>query len=85
MFASHLIIAKFSFGFVAVGGLAQRSQYRDSLLAGLFGGRFLVAERSKATVCGRSLAGFAGSNPGGGMDVCVACCKYRQKRQNAGQ
>ena len=25
----------------------------------------------KAWVCGRSLAGIAGSNPAGGMDVCV--------------
>ena len=28
-------------------------------------------ERSKARVCGPSLAGAAGSNPAGGMDVCV--------------
>ena len=32
-----------------------------------------VTERSKARVCGRSLAGIAGSNPAGGMDVCVLC------------
>ena len=32
-----------------------------------------VAERSKARVCGRSLAGVAGSYPAGGMDVCVLC------------
>ena len=32
-----------------------------------------VAERSKARVCGRSLAGIAGSNPATGMDVCVVC------------
>ena len=30
-----------------------------------------VAARSKALVCGLSLAGIAGSNPAGGMDVCV--------------
>ena len=30
-----------------------------------------VAARSKMWVCGRSLAGFAVSNPTGGMDVCV--------------
>ena len=35
----------------------------------------LVAERSKAKVCCRSLAGVAGSNPGGGMEVCVVCRK----------
>ena len=43
-----------------------------------------MAERSKARVCGRSLAGVAGLNPDWGMDVCVVCCKYRQKA-NAGQ
>jgi hypothetical protein len=30
-----------------------------------------VAARSKAWVCGLSLAGIAGSNPSGGMGVCV--------------
>jgi hypothetical protein len=34
-----------------------------------------VAERSKARFCGRTLAGIAGFNPAGGMDVCVVCCK----------
>jgi hypothetical protein len=34
-----------------------------------------VAERSKGRVCGRSLAEVAGSNPAGGMDVRVVCCK----------
>ena len=29
-----------------------------------------MAARSKAWVCGRWLAGIAGSNPAGGMDVC---------------
>jgi hypothetical protein len=28
-----------------------------------------VGARSKACICGRSLAGIAGSNPAGGMDV----------------
>jgi hypothetical protein len=32
-----------------------------------------VAARSKAWVCGRLLAGIAGSNPSGGMDVCLLC------------
>jgi hypothetical protein len=32
-----------------------------------------VDERSKATLCGLSLAGVASSNPAGGMDVCVIC------------
>ena len=30
-----------------------------------------VAERSKAKTCGRSLAGIAGSDPAGGMEVCL--------------
>ena len=30
-----------------------------------------VAVRSKAWVCGHSLAANAGSNPAGGMDVCT--------------
>ena len=33
----------------------------------------LVAERSKARVCGRLFAGGAGSNPAKGMDICVVC------------
>ena len=32
---------------------------------------FPEATRSKARICGRSLAGNAGSNPAGGMDVCL--------------
>ena len=32
-----------------------------------------VAERSKARVYGRSLAGIAVSNPAGGMDGCPLC------------
>jgi len=38
----------------------------------------LLAERSEAWICGRSLAGIAGSNPTGIMDVCllwVLCCQ----------
>ena len=30
-----------------------------------------VAARSNAWVCGRSFAGIAGSNPAGGLDVCM--------------
>ena len=33
-----------------------------------------MAPRSKAYVCGPSLAGIAVSNPAGGMDVCYQCC-----------
>ena len=34
-----------------------------------------MAARSKAWVCGRGLAGIVGSNPAGGMDVRVVCCR----------
>jgi hypothetical protein len=37
-----------------------------------------VATRSKAWICCRSLTGIVGSNPAGGMDVCVfgdVCCQ----------
>jgi hypothetical protein len=35
----------------------------------------LVAARSKAWVCGRSLDGIAGSNPIKGMNICLSeCC-----------
>ena len=33
--------------------------------------RISVAARSKAWVCGRSLAGIAALNSAGGMDVCL--------------
>ena len=40
-----------------------------------------VAERSKARVYGRSLAGIAGSNPAGRMDVLsvvsAVCCQVQ--------
>ena len=32
-----------------------------------------VAERSKAWVWGRSLAGISGSNPAWGVDYCLLC------------
>jgi hypothetical protein len=35
-----------------------------------------MVARSKAWVCGRSLAGIAGSNPTGGMDVCLLWALY---------
>ena len=39
-----------------------------------------MAARFQVWVCGRSLAGIVGSNPAGGMDVClslvsVVCCQ----------
>jgi hypothetical protein len=41
----------------------------------------LAAARSKAYVCGRTLAGIVGSNPTGGMDVCLlySVCVVRQR------
>jgi hypothetical protein len=44
---------------------------------------FPVAERSKAMVCGRSLADVAGYNPAGGMDVCLlwVLCRRRSLRR----
>jgi len=36
-----------------------------------------VAAPSKAWVCGRSLAGIVGSNPAGGLDVCLLCVVSR--------
>jgi hypothetical protein len=30
-----------------------------------------MAARSKSCVCGHSVAGIVGSNPAGGMDVCL--------------
>jgi hypothetical protein len=41
-----------------------------------------VAERSKLSFCRRSPASVAGSNPAGGVDVCIVFCK---ERRNAGQ
>jgi len=40
-----------------------------------------VAERSKAWVCGRSLAGVMGSNSARGMDVTVVCCQVEDSRE----
>jgi hypothetical protein len=40
-----------------------------------------VAERSKARVYGRSLAGIACSNPAWGIDISVVCCTVRIKRK----
>jgi hypothetical protein len=45
-----------------------------------------VAAHSKAWVCGRSLAGIAGSNPTGGHGclsvVSVACCQVEVSAKN---
>jgi hypothetical protein len=37
-----------------------------------------VAARSKAWVCGRSLAGIADLNPSGDMNGCLLCAVYCQ-------
>jgi len=51
-----------------------------------------VAAHSKVCVCGRWIAGFAGSNPVGGLDVCrdfcvlcgfKACATYRSLLQGS--
>ena len=45
-----------------------------------------VAERSKARVCRRSLAGVAGANPAEGLDVCLLCVLYsKDKKAKPGQ
>jgi hypothetical protein len=38
-----------------------------------------VAEQTKARVCGPPLAGVVGSNPAKGTDICVVCCRIRNK------
>ena len=52
-------------------GLGESGRYSDLLGVGRSRDRIPVAERSKARVYGRSRAGIAGSNPAGGIDVCV--------------
>ena len=42
-----------------------------------------LAARSKAWVWGRSLAGNVGSNPAGGMDVCVVSVVWCQAEVSA--
>ena len=42
-----------------------------------------MAARSKAWVCGRSLAAIEGSNPAGGMDVSLASVVYCQAEVSA--
>jgi hypothetical protein len=43
------------------------------------------AVRSKAWVCCRSLVGNPGSNPAGGIDVCVLVLYRTDKRNSQGQ
>jgi hypothetical protein len=42
-----------------------------------------VTARSRAWVCGRSLAGIVGSNPAGGTDVCLLSVVYCQVEVSA--
>ena len=59
-------------------GRGQRSRYSSKLRP--------VAKRSQARVCGRSLAGIAGSNPAGVMDDCVLCVLYSKgQKAKSGQ
>ena len=53
----------------------------NGLRAGRSGVRMptTVTERSTARVCGRSLAGVAGSNSAGDVGVYVACCTVKIK------
>ena len=44
-----------------------------------------MAERSKARVCGRSLAGVAGLNPARGMDVRIVCVAQKGQKAHPGQ
>jgi hypothetical protein len=37
-----------------------------------------VVARCKALICGLALAGIVGSNPAGGMDVCLVQCLFCQ-------
>jgi hypothetical protein len=41
-------------------------------------------ENKKARICGQSLTGVAGSNPDGGMDVCVMLCRGRSEMSTKG-
>jgi hypothetical protein len=44
-----------------------------------------VAKRSSARDCGSLLAGIAGSNPAGSMDVCVVRCKEKIQDNDDGK
>ena len=47
--------------------------FTDNLLTNLLLRAVPVTTRSKAVVCGRSLARIASLNPSGNMDVCLLC------------
>ena len=61
------------------------NQYTHFLFSNIFRKPSPAAARSKAYVCGRSPAEIVGSNPAGGMDVCllwVLCVvRYRSLRR----
>ena len=50
--------------------------FRFYVIAVIVWGPIAMAARSKVWVCGRSLAGMAGSNPARRMDVCVLWVLY---------
>ena len=41
----------------------------------------IAADPSGRAVCGRLLAGITGSNPAGGIDVCVLCVLYSKVKK----
>ena len=51
--------------------MSQYSSVRGLHLTNILWSPITVAAQFKVSVCGRSLAGIAGSNPAGGMHVCI--------------
>ena len=66
-------------------GQERLSRYSNSLRTGRSGDRIPVAERHKTRVCELSIDWVAGSNPTGGMDICVVCNGKRQTPGKSGQ
>ena len=60
----------------SVYGFTQRAPTDNSFPSVISRGPVPVSVRSKAWVCGRSLAEIVGSNPAGGKDVCGECCVW---------
>jgi hypothetical protein len=60
-------------GEITLSVLVHRCQNSEEIAAFVFIAPIPVAALSKAWVYDRSLTGIAGSNPDGGMDICVLC------------